>query len=328
MEARASMLKTLPWLVLACLFFGAACSRLPSESFSAETPFPKEALASSPDAVKPAVAIAPRHRALMYRNSLHRVNAARVRSNDPDWQLAEKEVYVQPDHLKGLMAKLDRTSIGAFVLPGGSHRRKTISLTFDDGPHPAYTTQLLKILDQEKVKATFFVVGFMAERYPDMVRQIRAHGHEIGNHTYSHVTLTKLPLEGVLTEYKAANVVISSLTGERVRYCRPPGGDLNREVIDAAADLGLTTVLWGDDPGDYADPGDRVLYRREVARLKNGAIVLLHDGSKNTVDTLAKFIETARKAGYEFVTLDELRKPAATSTAVAVEDVPVRGRLQ
>ena len=141
-----------------------------------------------------------------------------------------------------------------------------------------------------------------------MVKLVNGNGFEIANHTYSHVTLTKLTDDQADTEYQATNDVLKKITGKAPRYCRPPGGDFDLNVLEAASDLGLTTVLWTDDPGDYNNPGDTILLETETAKLSAGGIILLHDGSQDTVDTLAKFIDSCRRRGFQFVTLDELRK--------------------
>lgn len=236
-----------------------------------------------------------------------KVNAAHVRKEDTDWQQAQREICASQNLIDGRISALKTSELSNSVLREGNSDRKEVALTFDDGPHPKYTLELLKILKSENVRATFFVVGFMAEKYPDLLRAIKDGGHEIGNHTYSHVTLTKIPLNQVLTEYRANNDVIFRITGLTAKYCRPPGGDFNGDVLKNSLSLGLTTVLWTDDPGDYSNPGDDVLYDREVSRLDPGAIILLHDGSQNTLDTLQKFIRTAKRRGYKFVTLDRFR---------------------
>lgn len=236
-----------------------------------------------------------------------RINPAVVLDADPDWKYASSEIYKGKAELDALEARLVGTGLERFVLRRGNPLAKKVALTFDDGPHPAYTPELLDILKQKGVKATFLVIGHMADKYPDLVRRMAAEGHEVGNHTYNHVTLTKLRPEDVDIEYKANNDVIRRLTGKRARYCRPPGGDYNPEVLRRAASLGLTTVLWTDDPGDYYNPGVDVLFERETRTLSNGGIILLHDGSKDTLSTLARFINAARARGYEFVSLDELR---------------------
>lgn len=245
----------------------------------------------------------------MTRNGKARINPAVVLDADPDWKAAASEIYKAQGELDALEAKLEGTELKRYVLRRGAGDDKRISLTFDDGPHPDYTPKLLDMLKAKNVKATFFVIGHMADKYPDLVKRIHAEGHEVANHTYSHVTLTKIPPEEVNVEYKANNDVIRRLTGKTVRYCRPPGGDGDVEVLRRAGSLGLTTVLWTDDPGDYDNPGPEILFGRETKALNPGGIVLLHDGSKDTLATLERFITQAESQGYRFVSLDDLRRP-------------------
>lgn len=240
-----------------------------------------------------------------------KANPATEERKDPLWERAHEEVYKSVDELN---AQHDRELRHGKVLAKimrGDPRQKILALTFDDGPHPQYTPRLLEILDKEQVKATFFVIGKMVERNPDLARAIVAGGHTLGNHTFSHVTLTKIPLLDIATEYQANNDVVQRVTGVKMRFCRPPGGDYDSHVIDAANALGLTTVLWTDDPGDYAQPGDPVVLKRTLSRLSNGGIILLHDGVEQTLDVLPKIIASARARGFRFVSLDELARSIA-----------------
>lgn len=190
----------------------------------------------------------------------------------------------------------------------GDLHKKQIALTFDDGPHPKFTPKLLAFLKQQKVKATFFVVGEMAEKYPWLIREEIADGHSVGNHTYHHVNLTKIPPEYVATELKACGEVLAKITGKPPHLFRPPGGDYDRDVAEISEALGYTIVLWTDDPGDYAKPGDKVISQRLLKRVSNGGIILIHDGIQQTLDDLPQFIATMRKRGFEFVTIDEMLK--------------------
>lgn len=262
---------------------------------------PKESPnAATADAPKPQASES--HRIQHYAAKL---NPARVKRDDPLWQETEREVYAAQAALDIASKDLGRER-SSHILRRGSGIQRRIALTFDDGPHPSYTPRLLELLRAKKVKATFFVIGFMAEKYPELVRDIALSGHEVGNHSFSHVTLTKISQEDALIEYEAANLAVAKITGRQPRYCRPPGGDFNNAVIDAGALAGLTTVLWTDDPGDYANPGDETLLARLLRKLTPGGIILLHDGSVDTLDVLDDFISAAQEQGYQFVTLDEL----------------------
>lgn len=139
-----------------------------------------------------------------------------------------------------------------------------MALTFDDGPHPKFTPELLAVLDRYQVKATFFVVGKMAQKHPDLLREIQAAGHEIGDHTFNHVNLARLDEQGAAAEWKVGEKAITAITGEKVRYCRPPGGRYDREAVIAASELGLTTVLWTDNSADYLIRSERRIETRAV----------------------------------------------------------------
>ncbi len=196
--------------------------------------------------------------------------------------------------------------------PWHAHRRgnpqeRTLALTFDDGPHPVFTPRLLAILRRYHVKATFFVVGKMAQQHPELVRAEVAAGHLIGNHTFHHVNLTRIPDSEVRNEWLACQLVVKGITGQTMRYDRPPGGDWDASVVREAERLGLTTVLWTDDPGDYASPGDRKIETRVLDRINNGGIILLHDGIQQTLDVLPQIIEHLQSHGYRFVTVDQMR---------------------
>jgi len=237
-----------------------------------------------------------------------RVNPAKMMTDDVNWLEAAREVQASQGRIEHQLRRLSEDELNKYVVRHGSPKGLKVALTFDDGPHPDFTPRIVEILKAAQIPATFFMIGHMAETYPQMVRLVSSAGFEIANHTYSHVTLTKITNKQAETEYRACTDMLSRLTGKPVRYCRPPGGDFDLNVLEAAYSQGLKTVLWTDDPGDYDNPGDQVLLETESSKLSSGGIILLHDGSKDTLDTLAKFIELCKKRGYRFVTLDELTK--------------------
>ncbi|MEI6521736.1 MAG: polysaccharide deacetylase family protein [bacterium] len=233
-------------------------------------------------------------------------------ANDPYWQHAKKEVYksvleITAQHQNELV-----NNIKYHKLMRGKLKPKQIALTFDDGPHPIYTQKILDILDKEKVKATFFVVGEMADKSPEMVITEMKAGHNVGNHTYHHVNLTKILEPDVATELKACGESIQRITGQAPHLFRPPGGDYDTQVAAASELLGYTIVLWTDDPGDYASPGDKVILQRTLKQASPGGIILIHDGIQQTIDILPQLIETLKKQGYQFVTIDEMMKDTKT----------------
>lgn len=183
-----------------------------------------------------------------------------------------------------------------------SPRPKVLLLTFDDGPHPKYTLKILSILKQFHIPATFFVVGKMVEQYPELLKEEVKAGHIIGNHTYNHLNLTSLDLRGVNQEYQKCNDIINKISNLWPIYCRPPGGDYNATVMQAADEQNLVTVLWTDDPGDYASPGDKLITSRTLAQVHNGGIILLHDGIDQTIEILPALIEALLAKGFVFQT--------------------------
>jgi peptidoglycan/xylan/chitin deacetylase (PgdA/CDA1 family) len=225
---------------------------------------------------------------------------------DKFWARAKQEVYKSPEELLAQHNREVRQGLPYPKLLRGNPKVRSVALTFDDGPHPQYTPQLLAVLAKYNVKATFFVIGHMAEAYPDLIRAEHQAGHCIGNHTYHHVNLTKIPEDEVETEWQACNVVVKSILGLEMKFCRPPGGDYDRVVILAARDVGLTTVLWTDDPGDYAEPGDKAIEKRTLGSISSGAVILLHDGIQETINVLPHIIETVRARGFKFQTVEEM----------------------
>lgn len=234
------------------------------------------------------------------------VNAAKTQSNDPLWQRANKEVYATVKELD-IQKTIEREK--KLLLPAlrrGRTDDKTVALTFDDGPHPDYTPKLLEILRKENVKATFFVIGFMVEKYPELAKAIHDDGHLLASHTFSHVNLTTIKPEEIDTELVAADEIIRRATGKPTRFYRPPGGRYNDAVIAAGTALGMTAALWTDDPGDYANPGDQIIVDRTLKALSNGGIILMHDGGAQTLEILPELIQSIKKRGYSFVRVDEM----------------------
>jgi peptidoglycan/xylan/chitin deacetylase (PgdA/CDA1 family) len=234
-------------------------------------------------------------------------STATLAPTDKYWEQAREGVYRSTaEVLKQHEAELAQ-GVAGHTLARGDKSKKELALTFDDGPHPDYTPGLLKVLKDHGVKATFFVVGEMAEKYPDLIKAEVADGHLVGNHTYHHVNLTKIPETNVATEIAACDDVLKGITGESAHFFRPPGGDWNKPVVEAAEALGYTMVLWTDDPGDYASPGGYKIEVRTLDTATNGGIILLHDGVQETIDVLPQIIDTLKGKGFEFVTVGQMK---------------------
>lgn len=225
---------------------------------------------------------------------------------DKYWLNAKHEVYKSTLELVAQHQTELMRGIRYDKLMRGDTRRREIALTIDDGPHPVYTPKLLQILQQNGVHATFFVVGEQAERYPALIRAEVAGGHAIGNHTYDHVSLIKIPPEYVDTEIKACGEVLMQITGQAPHLFRPPGGEYNKAVAESVEALGYKMILYSDDPGDYAQPGTSLIETRTLDTISNGGIILLHDGSKQTLDILPKIIQRLKARGFQFVTIPQM----------------------
>jgi len=184
-------------------------------------------------------------------------------------------------------------------------RKKKIAITFDDGPHPVYTLKLLDGLAQRNVKATFFIIGESAERYPEVIKRIYAEGHLIGNHTYSHVQLTCISSTRAIEEIRKTNDIVASITGETVRYIRPPFGLDNKTL---AASSNLIPILWTVDPRDWSVLNTNSVVSHVVKKVKENDVILLHDIFDTSVDAALQIIDILLEQGYTFVTVDELKE--------------------
>jgi peptidoglycan-N-acetylglucosamine deacetylase len=204
----------------------------------------------------------------------------------------------------------------------------TVYLTFDDGPS-VYTPQILSELEAKGVPATFFVLGERAVQFPSSVQREHADGDGIGDHTWDHPHLTTLPPEQVRSELQSTADEIASLTGAPPTLWRPPFGDFNDTVTQIASSLGLSMRLWDVDPADFNMPGTDVIVSSVVNNVRNGSIVLLHDGSQETnfdrsqtVAALPTIIDTLRAAGYSFGSLSTA-SGTATPNAPTGPTVPI-----
>jgi peptidoglycan/xylan/chitin deacetylase (PgdA/CDA1 family) len=225
------------------------------------------------------------------------------------WEIARDEVHRGVlNTLQQRQAEL-RKGLSAYCVSHGPSTGNAIALTFDDGPHPNFTPQILDILWEQQAPATFFVVGEMAEKHPDLVRDIVADGHCLGNHTYHHVRLPGMPTGTIATEIKACGLVLQDLTGRPPHWFRPPGGGTNTRVGMVARALGYRVALWDVLTADSARPLAGEVGGRILGEAHPGAIILLHSGVQQTVDVLPWVILALRQVGFRFVTLDELLAP-------------------
>ncbi len=199
-----------------------------------------------------------------------------------------------------------RNGINTHVIWAGSAQHKNVALTFDDGPNAKYTPQVLRILDEHKVRATFFLIGREAQRHPELVRQIDLGGHEIGNHTYSHVRLPQVPPDAIRRVLERTREIVLELTGKETILLRPPWGVLDSRSLAELALGKFVTVLWSVDSRDWSRPGARVIAHNVLSKAQAGSIILCHDDHEQILEALPVIIQGLRGQGYQFITASEM----------------------
>lgn len=189
--------------------------------------------------------------------------------------------------------------------------QKAIALTFDDGPNPTYTPQILELLKQYHAKATFFVTGSRVEKYPTLAKQEVIEGHELANHTYSHASMRRISSEKLQDELRKADQAIYNVTGQKSHLFRPPGGHYDETIVNAAKQAGYTVVMWSwdEDTRDWSKPGVKKIVSTVLSNIHNGDIVLFHDHGgdrRQTIAALQEILPELQHRGYQFVTISEL----------------------
>ena len=178
-----------------------------------------------------------------------------------------------------------------------------VALTFDDGPSTKYTEKLLKGLKKRGVKATFFLTGERISYSEKIVKRMKKDGHVIGNHTYTHIDLTKTGYNEAKKEIEDTNNAIKEITGEKPKFLRPPYGDWNEKLLE---ETDMSIVLWSVDPEDWKDRNADVVAKRVIKSTRPGDIILLHDIFGTSVDAALKIVDELQSKGYQFVTVDQI----------------------
>ncbi len=181
-----------------------------------------------------------------------------------------------------------------------------IILTFDDGPHPVFTPQILAILKEFNIKATFFVIGRLAKQYPDILQSIINQGHVIGNHTYQHShRFGFYSTYAVKDDILACNAAVRGITGRQMQLFRPPVGVTNPNIAKAVTHLNLKTIGWDVRSLDTRITSQERLFKRIKSKITNGSIVLLHDRQKITVEILPKLLTYFNENGIKVANIEE-----------------------
>jgi len=244
--------------------------------------------------------------AAIYVNAAHHVaQAQRPQQNKKSEAVLSDPIPLSvTDKVATIPAKLKDS-----VIAQGNKQRREIALTFDDGPYPYYTAQILAILQHYQVHATFFCLGKNIQNYPLLVQQEYATGSAIGNHTWDHPDLTKLSNVQIQREITSTSLIIQKTIGMIPTIFRPPYGAINIGVRSQIARLQLTPILWSVDTEDWQRPGPNAIINTALTRASSGGIILMHDGGGNRAQTVAALpyvIEGLKQRGYDFVTVPQL----------------------
>ena len=184
---------------------------------------------------------------------------------------------------------------------------KTLALTIDAAWSADKTKTILDTLDQYGIKATFFLCGVWVRAYPDMVKEIAARGHEIGNHSMTHPHMNRISAEQIRTELSSLDDEIEKLTGKRTKLFRAPFGEYNDTVVSTVRDMGYEAVQWNIDTVDWKEGRTaETILNAVLPKLSSGSIILSHNNGFAIETYLPQLIEQAQKEGYRFVTISEL----------------------
>lgn len=184
--------------------------------------------------------------------------------------------------------------------------KKQVALSFDAAWGNEQTDDLLNILDKYKVKSTFFLVGSWVEKYPDSVKEIAKRGHDVGNHSNTHPHMSQMSTAEMTGEIQSCNEKIKALTGNTTTLFRAPYGDYNNDVVKSVNGCNMYCVQWDVDSLDWKDPTPEQITQNICSKIKNGSIILMHNGAKNTPEALPKVIEGIKEKGYEIVPISQI----------------------
>ena len=194
-----------------------------------------------------------------------------------------------------------------------------VALTFDDGPSPEYTPEILKVLKENDAKGTFFILGTEAELNSDTLKQIEEDGNEIGNHSYSHLDFTKLVKPALDYQVLTTQEIVRRETGKAPILLRPPYGLIN----EAVKEIDMPIILWSIDSLDWENRNPDIIYNIILNNIKDGDIILMHDIYQSSVEAVIRIIPELKRRGYQLVTVSEL----ARARGIPLESGIVYGNL-
>ncbi len=190
------------------------------------------------------------------------------------------------------------------TVKAGPARGNLVAMTFDDGPHPSLTPKLLDMLKERRIRATFYLIGRNAQRYPDIVKRMVDEGHEVGNHSWSHPFLSRLGKKGVFRELDRTADAVYKAVQRIPTTMRPPYGALTaNQAVTVAKERDMPAILWSVDPEDWRRPGSGVVARRIVNRSRPGSIILSHDIHSPTIRAMPSALDGLADRGFRFATV-------------------------
>lgn len=211
-------------------------------------------------------------------------------------------VFISSGLLAGIYRRANRKAIQVPIDPA----QPSVALTFDDGPNLRYTPQVLDILYEQQVPATFFLVG---EKFPGnerMIKEMASSGHELENHTFSHPDLMTLDRLLIQQEIKKTEDRLKKILPDyHMKYVRPPYGRYTKEIEDT---IKCPLMLWTIDSLDWKEPNADHIYASVVSHIQDGDIVVFHDNNAQTVEALKKIISELKARGFQFVTVSQIPK--------------------
>lgn len=194
----------------------------------------------------------------------------------------------------------------------GNPNSKTIALTFDDGPHPLYTPQLLKVLDHYQISVSFFWLGVCINRAPEVAKMVSERNHWIGLHGYEHHNfpfLSPQQLQTSLEKTQTAILNACNITPEKIRDVRPPNGFFSPNTLKLLQQWNYRPVMWSVVPEDWERPGINTVVQRVLNQVQNGSIIVLHDGyfgGQDVATTAEILIPKLLQQGYQFITINQM----------------------
>jgi peptidoglycan/xylan/chitin deacetylase (PgdA/CDA1 family) len=188
--------------------------------------------------------------------------------------------------------------------------QRVVAITFDDGPNPVYTPQVLEIFSEAKGKATFFMIGEQMKSHPEVVKQVRDQGHEIGNHTFTHPKLSQLSEQDCLKEVEDTEILIEKMAGRKPVVFRPPYLDYNQDTVSLLQKKKYPMIgAINLEAQDWEQPGVEHILEKSREAVKNGSILIFHDGygdRSQTIEAVRMLVSELTSQGYQLVTVSEL----------------------